>query len=184
MNKGSNRCKSRPGFSLFPFSSRLPPGHCLNTGGFASYRYFRHFLTPNRPRATWSVQRRVVCSGLVLLNMGSIRCKSRPVFSLFPFSSRLPPSHCLKAGDFAPNRHFRHFLTPNRPRTTWCVQAHGVCSGLVLLNKGSNGCKSRPVFSLFPFSSRLPPGHCLNAGDFAPNRHFGHFLTPNRPRTT
>ena len=145
-----------------------------------------YLLTPNlnRPRTTWSLQRHDVRSGLVVFTKGSNGCKSRPVFSRFQFSSRLPPAHGLNAGDFAPNRHFRHFLTPNRPRTTWSAQRGDVWSGLVLLNKSSNGCKSRPVFSLFPFSSRLPPGHCLNAGDFAPNRHFGQFPTSNRPRTT
>ena len=167
-----------------PFSSRLPPAHCLNDGDFAPNRHFRHFLIPNRPRTTWCVVADGGCSALVLMNKDSNGCKSRPVFSLVPFSSRLPPSHCLYAGDFAPNRHFRHFLTPNRPRTIWSVQRHDVWSGLLLLNKGSNGCKSRPVFSLFPFSCRLPPGHCLNVCDFGQNRHFGHFLTPNRPRTT
>ena len=141
-------------------------------------------MTPNQPRTTWCVQADGVCSGLVLLNKGSNGCKSRPVFSLFPFKSRFAPGHCLNAGDFAPNRHFGHFLTPNRPRTTWSVQRGEVCSGLLLSNKGSNGCKSRPIFSVFPFSSCLAFGHCLDAGDFAPIRHFGHFLPPNRPRTT
>ena len=98
---------------------------------------FITFLIPNRPKTTWSEQRHDVCSGLVLLTKGSNGCKSRPVFSLFPFSSRLPPGHCLNAGDFGPNRHFGPFLTPNRPRTTWSVQTHHMCSGLVWLNKGS-----------------------------------------------
>ena len=142
LKKGCNRCKSRPVFSLFPFSSRAPPGHCLNAGDFASNRHFRHFLTPNQPRTTWSVQQCDVCSGLVLLTKCLNGCKSRPVFSLSPFSPQLPPGQGLNAGDFAPNRHFRHYPTPNRPRTTWCVQAHGVCSGPVMLNMGSNGCKS------------------------------------------
>ena len=143
LNTGSNGCKSRPVFSLFPFSSRLPSGHCLNAGDFAQNRRFRHFQNPNRARTTWSVQCHDVCRGVVLLTKGSNGCKSRPAFSLFPFSSRVPPGHCLNAGSFAPNRRFRHFLTPNRPRTTWSVQRHGVCSGVVLLTKGSNGCKSQ-----------------------------------------
>ena len=166
LNKGSNGCKSRPVFSLFPFSSRAPPGYCLSAGGFGPNRHFRRFQSPNRPRTRWSAQRRDVRSGRVLLNKGSNGCKSRPVFSLFPFSSRLPPGQCLNIGDFGPNRHFHHFLTPNRARTTWSVQRHEVCSGLVLLKKGSNGCKTRPVFSLFPFSSRLPPGQYLNGSGF------------------
>ena len=123
-----------------------------------------------------------VCSGLVLLNKGSNGCKSRPVFSLSPFSSQFAPSQTRNRGDFAQIVPFYiPFLTSNQTRTTWCVQAPGVCSGLVLLNKGSNGCKSRPVFSLFPFSSRFYPGHCLHAGDFALNRpfhHIRHFANP------
>ena len=126
----------------------------------------------------------VVCSRLVMFEGRSDGCKSRPVFSLFPFSSRLPSGHCLNDGDFAPNRHFRHFLTPNRPKTTWSVQRRDVCSGPVAFTRGSDGCKSRPVFPLFPFASRFVRCHTLNGGDFGPNRPFRHFLTPNRPRTT
>ena len=98
----------------------------------------------------------------MLLNKGSNGRKSRPVFSLFPFSSRLLPGHSRNAGDFAPNRHFRHFPTPNRPRTTWSVQRRDVQIRLVLLNKGSNGCKSRPVFSLFLFLLRFACCHTSN----------------------
>ena len=165
LSKGSSGCKSRPVFSLFPFSPPVPPSHCLNADDFGPNRHFRHFLTPNRAGTTWSLQRHGVGSGLVLLNKGSNGCKSRPIFSLFPFSSRAPPGHCLNAGDFGPNRHFRHFQSPNRPRTTWSVQRRDVRSGLVLLKKGSNRCKSRPVFSLSPFSSQLALTHALNGGD-------------------
>ena len=50
------------------------------------------------------------------------------------------------------------------------MQAARVCNGAVMLGTGSHGCKSRPVFSLFPFSPRFAPGQCLNGGGFGPNQ--------------
>ena len=127
------------------------------------------FSTPNRPSTTWCVEADLVCSGPVMLSMGSNRRKSRPVFSLSPLSSRFAPTHTLNGGDFAQIVTFIPFGAQilNRPRTTRCVQAHGVCSGAVMLKKGSTGCKSRPVCSLFPVLSWFPLSHTLNPGDLA-----------------
>ena len=123
------------------------------------------FLSSNRPRTARCVDADGVRSGTVRLEKGSNRCKPRPVFSLSPFSSRFAPSHTLNAEIlFKP-----FFLDPKSAKDTapWCLDAHGVRSGALVLNKGGNRCKSRPVFSLSPFSSRIAPGHTLNGGDFA-----------------
>ena len=178
MNKGSNGCKSQPVFSLSQFSSRDAPSHTLNGGDFAQMTPFIPFLTSNQSRTTWCVEADGVCSGALMLKKGSNGCKSRPVFSLFPFSSQAAPGHCRNAGDFDPNRHFHPFLTANRSRTTWCVQTHGVCSGPVRLKKVSNGCKSQPVFSLFRVSSRISLSHTPYDGDFVRIAPFIPYLDP------
>ena len=165
LNKGSNGCKSRPVSSLYPFLSRFVRCHAPNGGDCDLNRRFGGFWAPNRLRTTWCVQLNGVCSRPVMLNKGSNGCKSRPVFSPFPFLSRLVRCHAPNGGDCDPNHRFGGFWAPNRLRTTWCVQLNGVCSRPVMLNKGLNGCKSRPVFSLFPFLSRFVSCHAPNGGD-------------------